>query len=165
MTTALIVASRPPASRKPRPLPGSGPLALLLLAATVLLTAGCASVDTRIEAHATEFYGYPPAVQERLRTGKIELGDTRMMVEIALGRPDRVYSRTTEAGATDVWAYVGNDPRFSVGVGVGFGEPYPYYGPFSTILVDSDRDARYERLRIEFAGDVVKALERVQRRR
>jgi hypothetical protein len=114
-------------------------------------------------SYAAEHRALVPVI--RAHGGRVAVFRNRRMVEIALGRPDRIYTRTTEAGTTDVWAYLDERPRFTVGVGVGFGEPYPYPSPFSTVLVDRDADYPYERLRLEFTGDTIKALERIQRRR
>jgi hypothetical protein len=53
-------------------------------------------------------------------------------------------------------------------VGIGFGSGNYHHGGymgFSTVLVDGDRYDRYERLRIEFDGEVVAAFEEVNRRR
>ncbi len=40
---------------------------------------------------------------------------------MALGRPDRVATRTTPDGTSEVWSYRDPGPRFSVGLGIGVG--------------------------------------------
>jgi hypothetical protein len=76
----------------------------LSLAALVL--AGCATVDSRIRQNTALFATYSPEVQAKIRAGRIEVGFTREMVEMALGPPDRVFKRLTAEGETVIWTYV-----------------------------------------------------------
>ncbi len=138
---------------------------LILLGAAGLMT-GCSTVGRRIGRNQAVFDTYPPATQAKIRARKIEVGFSKKMVEIAIGRPDRVYTRTSSAKLTRIWAYVDHGPTFSVGIGFGSGNyHHGGYMGFSTVLVDGDRYDRYERLRIEFDGEVVAAFEEVNRRR
>ncbi len=77
-------------------------LALVLL----LALSACATPQKRIEKNPELFASYPPDVQEALKEGNINLGFDPKMVEIALGKPDRTYLRTTEQGTETVWVYV-----------------------------------------------------------
>lgn len=61
------------------------------------------------------------AVREKVAAGKIDLGFTREQVEVALGAPDRVFTRTDANGESQVWSYRDRTPRIGFGVGVGFG--------------------------------------------
>lgn len=83
--------------------------------------AGCSSVDSRIAKYRDAFSSWPPAVQEKVAAGRIDLGFTMDQVRVALGEPYRVFTRTTADGVSEVWSYRDRKPRFGVGVGVGVG--------------------------------------------
>lgn len=91
--------------------------ALLALAA---LLAACSSPASRIKKNQAAYDSWPPAVQESVRAGRADVGFTAEQVRVALGRPDRVYSRRTPEGSQEVWAWGGGGgPR--TGVSFGFG--------------------------------------------
>ena len=95
------------------------PKALCLLAA--LAVAGCSTVDSRIAKNREAFNTWPPAVQDKVVVGQIDLGFTPEQVAVALGQPDRVFTRTTADGTSQVWSYRDRGPKFGFGVGVGMG--------------------------------------------
>lgn len=86
-----------------------------------LALAGCATVGSRIAKNREAFSSWPPAVQEKVAAGQIDLGFTADQVRVALGEPDRVFTRTTADGSSEVWGYRERKPRLSFGVGVGLG--------------------------------------------
>ena len=114
-------------------------LACLIFPMTGLFFAGCSTVDSRISGHQADFNTWPPAVQQQVRAGHINIGFTREQVQVALGSPDHVFARTAATGSYEVWSYRDRGPRFSIGVGMasfgrhsatGFGvatgtDPYP----------------------------------------
>ena len=57
--------------------------------------AGCAGPRQRIKKHQAEFDSYTPEIQQKIRAGQVDVGFTDRQVALALGRPDRVYSRKT----------------------------------------------------------------------
>ena len=71
---------------------------VLILLSSVLLLAGCSTVDARIKQRSSYFYSLDTKTQERLKKGEIHIGDTTDMVFIAVGHPDRVHEKTTSAG-------------------------------------------------------------------
>lgn len=89
------------------------PLALGLL----LALAACGGVESRIRRQQALFDGYPPAVQQNIRAGRIEPGYTPEMVRMALGRPDEV--REGGDGAGETWIYRRSVPGFGFGIGSG----------------------------------------------
>ncbi len=89
-----------------------------LLAGLALATVGCSTTQSRA-SHAREFASWPPAVQQTVLAGKIDVGFTREQVQVALGSPDYTYARTTADGTSEVWGYRDRGPRFSFGVGMG----------------------------------------------
>jgi outer membrane protein assembly factor BamE (lipoprotein component of BamABCDE complex) len=88
----------------------------LLVAA---LVAGCSTVDSRISQHRAAFESWPPPVQEMVSHGQVAPGFTVDQVRVALGDPDRVFSRVAATGSFEVWCYADHGPRFSFGVGMG----------------------------------------------
>jgi len=95
-------------------------LAPVLLALVVLAVAGCAGVDSRVRQHP-DFANWPAAVQDKVIQGQVDIGFTREQVYVALGDPDRTFTRTTADGTSEVWTYRDRKPRFSFGVGLGVG--------------------------------------------
>lgn len=89
--------------------------------ALTLAAAGCATVGSRIEKNRAQYETWPLAVREKVAAGQIDLGFTTEQVAVALGQPDRVFTRTTADGTSQVWTYRDRAPRFSFGVGVGMG--------------------------------------------
>ncbi len=134
-------------------------LSILVLMLGVLL-AGCSTVASRIDRNRAAFESYPLAVQEKIAQGEVDVGFTPEQVRMALGEPDRVSTRTTADGVSEVWGYRSKRPRFSVGVGVGV-----FGGGGSTrvgtgVGVNTGGD-RYEdeRLRVVFERGEVSAVE------
>ena len=83
--------------------------------------AGCSTVSSRISRNRAEYDTWPPAVQQAVASGKIGVGFTQQQVRVALGDPDRVFTRTTSDGTTEVWSYRDPRPRIGFGVGMGIG--------------------------------------------
>ena len=100
-----------------------------------LLAAGCSTVDSRIAKNRAAFNTWPPAVQDKVVVGQIGVGFTSDQVRVALGEPDRVWTRTTADGTSQVWSYRERGPRFSFGVGVGMGSFGRHGGSFGSIGV------------------------------
>lgn len=97
------------------------------------LLAGCSTVDSRIDKNRAAFNTWPPAVQDKVVRGQIDVGFTTDQVRVALGEPDRVWSRTTADGTSEVWSYRERGPRFGFGVGVGMGSFGSRGGSFGSI--------------------------------
>ena len=131
-------------------------LLLSVCAVLSLFVAGCASVESRVKDHQSAFNAWPADVQEKVRAGKVEMGFTPEMVEVALGKPDRLSSRTTNSGQAEVWIYLDKGPQFSIGFGVGsFGSSG---GAAAGVTVGDDfRDD--ENMRVIFEGGRVTAIE------
>jgi len=130
----------------------------LLLAS--LLLGGCATVDSRISRNQVEFNTWPAAVQAKIRTGNVDLGFTREQVGVALGEPDKVYSRKTIDKEQEIWAYFDNRPQFAIGLGVGTGlHSGAYTGTMGGVVRDRQRDRLDESTRVVFEAGKVVALE------
>ena len=131
-------------------------LALAALALALAL-AGCSTPDSRIEKNSGSFAGYPPAVQAKIRAGEVDVGFTTEMVQIALGKPDRVLRRQTAEGESEVWIYADKSPTFGFGVGIGGGGHHSGGGVAVGTSTGGDRE---DRLRVIFKAGKVTAVER-----
>lgn len=142
-------------------------LGALFLFGLTCFTLGCSTPASRIKKYPELFAACSPAVQEKIKKGMIEIGYTKDMVFLALGRPGAVFERETSAGKTRVWSYFGIHTWVEPGpVGMW------YYYRDSRGRIHYMRDMtlsyqtysrEYETLRIEFEGENVKAVERLRR--
>lgn len=128
------------------------PTALLLAA----VLAACAGPSSRIKKHQAEFDSYPADVQKKIRAGQADVGFTDQQVALALGRPDRIYSRKTQTGQQEVWAY-GSAYGSSVGVGMGIGTGGPGYSVGGAVVNSGPGGG--ERTRVVLQNGVVVAVE------
>ena len=136
-------------------------LSCLLLAAT--LTAGCATStpQSRIDANRAAYSEYPSDVRRNIREGRVEVGYTAEMAEMALGKPGRKLSRLDETNEqSEVWIYYKNRPRVSVGVAVGSGG---YRSTSTGISMSTTPDDDMETMRLILRDGHVVAVERVMR--
>lgn len=82
---------------------------------------------SRIDENRGKYESWPLDVQEAVLNGEARAGMTREQVEMALGKPTEVVSRSARAGEDEIWVYrksaVGstllNNTGVSVGTGVG----------------------------------------------
>lgn len=129
----------------------------------MLALAGCSSPASRIKKNPELFASFPPDVQEKIRQGQIDVGFTPDMVNIALGAPDRSYTRTTSAGATQIWSYVDYRYSYEQQLARGTFQYRDERGRMRTtsdsVWVDVENRTEYERLRIEFQDGRVVAIE------
>jgi len=129
----------------------------MILTLAALAVAGCSTVDSRIARNQPEFDSWPPALQQKVRAGQVDLGFTPAQVFMALGEPDRKYTRTIAQGTTEVWAYRDDQPTFSFGLGFGSAGRSSAYGAGVGVTTGGDRDD--DKLRVIFSDGKVTALE------
>ena len=122
-----------------------------------LFAAGCSTPDSRVQKNQAAFDAWPPALQQKVREGKVDLGFDEQMVRVALGEPDRRVSRTTANGQADVWVYFDKGPKFSFGVGMGSMRGNTGVGGGVTVGDSGWRDE--EAFRVVFEGGRVSAIE------
>ena len=141
-------------------------MALLVMAG---MTAGCASTpESRIRKRPELFAGLAPETQELIREGRIELGFSPDMVELALGSPARRAVRKTASGDAEVWLYTRLESQMTapelvpVHSYVRSRSGHVYSVP-DVIWVDRDVWTERVYLRIEFSEGRVSAIETVPR--
>ena len=134
----------------------------LLLSGLCLALVGCASTPAeRIARDRTAFAAWPPDVQARVQAGEVALGFTPPQVQMALGKPDHTFTRTTERGTEEVWGYRDRKPRISVGIGVIGGGGNTRVG--GSTVVTSGGPYYDDVLRVVFEEGRVSAVEKVAR--
>lgn len=139
----------------------------ILLALFAGILAGCATPESRIKKNPAAFNALPPAVQENVRQGRIDLGYSKDAVELALGAPNRKYTRKTADRLTEVWSYTRDEirrDRQRADVRI---SGYDSKGRRTTYTdwawVDVENRQEYERLRVEFSDNAVTAIETLDR--
>lgn len=137
-------------------------LFVLALSALVFLS-GCASTpDRRIAREPELFAQFPEEIQEQIRAGSVALGFTPDMVRLALGDPDRVVSRQTADGRSEVWVYLGSylvSDTYLVRDFARFSR-----GRHGHVMVDHTRQEFFEQVRLEFRDGQVVAADQLERR-
>jgi hypothetical protein len=71
-----------------------------------LFASSCSTPEARIRQNPELFAQLAPADQDLIRKGQVAVGFTGEMVRLALGEPDRLTTRQTENGTSEVWHYV-----------------------------------------------------------
>ncbi len=109
----------------------------MLCGLALALAAGCSTVDSRIDKNRAAFSTWPPAVQDKVVMGQIDIGFNTDQVAVALGQPDRTFTRTTADGTSQVWSYRDRGPRFGFGVGMGVGSFGGRGGSFGSVGINT----------------------------
>jgi hypothetical protein len=136
---------------------------LLLSTATLVLTAGCvtSTPQSRIDQNRAAYSEYSSEVRRAIREGRVQIGFTAEMAEMALGRPGRKLTRRDETNEeSEVWIYYRNRPRVSVGMAVGSGG---YTSTHTGISMSTTPDADMETMRLILRDGHVAAIETVTR--
>src|SRR5689334_17642493 len=100
---------------------------MALLCASFTFAACSTSPLSRIDANRARYESWPLDVQEAVLNGEARKGMTPEQVEMALGKPTEVVTRSGKPGEDEVWVYrksnlgssVLNNTGVSVGGGIG----------------------------------------------
>jgi hypothetical protein len=138
----------------------------------LLTTLGCDTFDRRSHEKAAAFAALPPASQEKLKKGVIEIGDSPDMVYIAMGTPDERRDSTKVGGREMTWIYNSYHQEYEGNVRTGYRrtlvrDPVTkrYIALYEPIYTDVYSDHREERIRIKFVNDRVTEIEQPKPRR
>jgi len=132
----------------------------LLLSAAALLLAGCSSSPmSRIDANREKYLAWPIEVQEAVLAGEARKGMTPEQVEMAMGKPSEVVTRSAGPGGEEVWIYrtgggVGSGLLSNTGISVGAGTGGVSVGS-STGIGGGRRGQTPEEREVVFAKGVV----------
>lgn len=133
-----------------------------LLVAAVLVFSACSGPGSRIRSRPDLFSSFSPEAQAKIRKGKIDIGFTPAMVEMAWGEPNRKTKSNTAEG-DEVWTYGGEHRagRSAVKGDAGFGSSSGgSYGGVGVGISVGGRDNSEQPRRVFFqAGKAVKVEE------
>ncbi len=122
---------------------------------------GCSTPQTRIRSNPELFNSLSTQEQELIKQGKVAVGFTAEMVKLAVGEPDRVYTRTDATGKNESWVYTSYSSR---------GGTMIYYrgfyhrrhpGMYAYFSDYNDREV-VERYRVTFKDGKVSAIEEMK---
>jgi len=131
---------------------------LLLACAALVMLAGCATPQTRIDRSPDVFVKLSPADQQLIREGKVAVGFTPEMVRLALGEPDRVYTRTDASGVNEAWSYTTYETDSGVMLYRGYYHRY-WRDPFYPYSLDYASRRTREYFKVVFADGRVSLIE------
>lgn len=77
----------------------------LLAVAVTALVSGCATPDARIKRSPEIFARLPAEQQQLVKEGRVGIGFEADAVMLALGAPDRKWTRTDSTGVSEIWSY------------------------------------------------------------
>ena len=97
---------------------------------TVLFAAGCSTPETRIRENPEIFNRLNPEEQELIRQGKVGIGFDKEMVKLAVGEPDRIWTRTDANGSSESWSYTTYESADGFPLYRGFYHRYHYHHHF-----------------------------------
>lgn len=134
-------------------------LSVLISCAALALLAGCSTPEARIKGNPEAFSSASPGDQQLIREGKVAVGFTPEMVRLALGDPDRIFTRTDANGVNEAWSYTTYESDAGVMLYRGYYHHYwcdPVYYPYYSSYA-SRRTREY--LKIIFSGGRVASIE------
>ncbi|HMO50547.1 MAG TPA: hypothetical protein PKE26_00275 [Kiritimatiellia bacterium] len=138
-----------------------------VLSCALVVVCGCATPQSRIKQNPELFASFPPEAQALIQQGQIDIGFTPEMVTMALGAPNRTYTRQTRQGILEVWSYTAKQTttdRQRVNANFRYRDAGGSMRSGSDwVWVDVARDIEYERMRVEFTEGIVLAIESLQR--
>lgn len=141
----------------------------------LLLLAGCASPQARIDKNPDIFKALPAEQQALIKEGKVGIGFEEPAVKLALGEPDRITQRTDAKGKSTVWRYTQYEDEYGAPLYTGFyhrGFGYPYgnfgypyggfyrpSGAFFPYFAGAAGRRERDHIRVVFADGKVTAIE------
>ena len=136
----------------------------VLLIPLLAFLGACATPQARIERNPELFARLTPEEQQLVREGKVGLGFTPEMVRLALGDPDRVYSRTDANGTNESWSYTTYESADGMMLYRGYYHRYYGYGygmdPFYPYYMSYPSRREREFFKVVFTGGRVSSIER-----
>ena len=137
----------------------------------ILLAYGCATPQSRIKRNPELFEQFPHEVRKKIREGRIDTGFTKDMVWMALGQPDRMYTKRENGQTSEIWTYVQQystgriDPYWPHYQTYGYTYDDRYYYHRVPVYYNQPwiRQREFETLRVEFQEEAVVSIEELQR--
>lgn len=122
-----------------------------LIAAALGLLAGCASPDARIKRSPEVFARLAPEQQALVKEGKVGIGFETDAVLLAVGSPDRKWTRTDADGTSEVWSYTAWENNLGQPLYRGWYHGYAAYAPAYYLNSPTRREREY--FKVIFGAD------------
>lgn len=139
------------------------PILLLPALCVALFLGACSTPEARIRRNPEAFSRLTPVQQDMIRRGQVGLGFDKEMVQLALGEPDRLITRTDESGTSEIWSYTTYETND--GVFLYRGWYHRYYGlrdPLFPYYLDVPARRDRERFRVVFKDGRVVEIQQEQ---
>lgn len=128
--------------------------------AAVFALAGCSTPESRIRSNPAVFSRLTPEQQNLIRNGQIAVGFDQEMVELALGDPDHIITRTDAKGVSEIWRYTTYDLPDGMPLYRGWYHRYYYWGdPMFPYYLDYPYRQEHDHFRVTFKGGKVVSVE------
>lgn len=128
--------------------------------AAVVALAGCTTPEARIRKNPAAFARLTPEQQDLIRKGQIAVGFDPEMVELALGEPDHITTRTDATGVSEIWRYTTYDLPDGAPLYRGWYHRYYYWGdPMFPYYLDYPYRRERDHFRVTFQAGKVVAIE------
>ncbi len=130
------------------------------LLAAALGMGGCSTPESRIRDNPAIFARLTPAQQDLIRKGQIAIGFDPEMVQLALGDPDHITTRTDATGVSEVWRYTTYESPDGMILYRGWYHRYYYWGdPLFPYYLDYPYRREHDHIRVTFKGGKVASVE------
>ncbi len=128
-------------------------LSLLTLFITLMWLAGCASPEARINRAPESFARLSPEQQALVKQGRVGIGFDGDAVQLAVGKPDRIWSRTDASGTSEVWSYTRWESDLGQPLYTGWYHRYSGAGVYPLYYTAYPGRREYEYFRVVFGPD------------
>lgn len=136
-------------------------LVAFLALAVLTVFSGCATPESRIRDNPELFAKLTPQEQQMIREGKVGIGFSPEMVRLAVGDPDKVYSRIDANGASESWSYTTYETTSGAYLYTGYYHRYYcYHDPLYPYYLGYPSRVAREYMKVVFTAGKVSSIER-----
>jgi len=132
-------------------------------AAATLVALGvtaCSTPESRIRKNPAAFARLAPEQQDMIRKGQVGIGFDQEMVQLALGEPDQIRTRTDASGVTEIWSYTTYEGPDGMILYRGWYHRYYYWGdPLYPYYLSYPYRREHDHFRVTFRGGKVISIE------
>lgn len=136
----------------------------MVVTLAALCLAGCSTPESRIRKNPEAFARLTPAQQDLIRKGQVGIGFDQEMVQLALGEPDQIRTRTDARGMSEIWSYTTYEAPDGMMLYRGWYHRYYYWGdPLYPYYLSNPYRREHDHFRVTFRdGKVISIEERKQ---
>jgi len=129
-------------------------------AVSAVLVAGCSTPESRIRQNPAAFSRLTPAQQDLIKKGQVAIGFDQEMVQLALGEPDHIRTRTDASGLSEIWSYTTYEGTDGILLYRGWYHRYYYMGdPFYPYYLSYPTRREREHFRVTFKDGKAVSIE------